>query len=288
MNETGTNEYRNEPPAPAPPQRSGATRAILITTAVIGGIALLGAGVSAGVQAVRSQVVHEPSLQSVDTSGISAVRADVSAASFTLEYGNVDEARLETSGTRAEWRMQRSGDQLRVEQSRTGWFPWNWCFGWCDIDGEVVTLTLPQELERGGGIDATIDLSSGAVRADGAFRDLTFDLSAGSIVATGEARSLDVDMSAGRLETDFADVRTASFDLSAGSVDARLRGSAPDSVDIDVSAGSFDFTLPDAQYRVESDVSAGSVDNRLDTSSSSPHHVRVGVSAGNVVLAPEG
>lgn len=268
-----------------PPARSGATRAILITTAVVGGIALAGAGISAATQAFRGQVTQETSTQTVGVDGLSAVTVDMAAADFTLEYGDVEEAQLEATGTRGEWNMRRSGSELVVTSPRVGWFSWNWgCVGWCD-DGETVTLTLPHALERGAGIDASIDISSGAVRANGAFRDLSLDLSAGSVVATGAARSVDVDMSAGRLEADLTDVGDAAFEISAGAVDATLRGTAPESVLIDVSAGSFDFTLPDAQYRVESDVSAGSVDNLLDTSPDSPHHIKVAVAAGSVTLA---
>lgn len=267
---------------------SGARRAIGITIAIVGGIVLLGAGFSAASQVLSSQHPTENRTETLDASGLTSVELHVAAADVTLQFGDVDEAKLEVAGSRGDWSMdRRNGDELVVTGPRSAWWSWNsWCLGWCDIDDEVVTLTLPDELERGGDFDAAMHLASGALRTEGEFGDLVFDLSAGSVTATGGAKSVNVDMSAGRFDANLSDVRTADFGLSAGAINADLRGDAPENVVIDVSAGSFDITLPDEEYRVTSDVSAGTLDNLLDTSSSSSHVVAVEVSAGRVTLTP--
>ena len=92
------------------------------------------------------------------------------------------------------------------------------------------------------------------------------------------------DLSAGGADIDLSDVDEADFSVSAGTLDARLTGSAPRSVIIDVSAGSLDLRLPDAAYDVRSDVSAGDFENGLRTESDAPNAVDVTVSAGSVTI----
>jgi hypothetical protein len=72
--------------------------------------------------------------------------------------------------------------------------------------------------------------------------------------------------------------------VSAGAVDARLTGSAPRAVTVDVSAGSLDLRLPDEAYDVRSDVSAGDFENGLRTDAESGNVVDVTVSAGTVTI----
>ena len=145
------------------------------------------------------------------------------------------------------------------------------------------TLTLPRELE-GTALDASLDLSAGELTVDGAFDDLDIDVGAGTLTVDGAARTLMVDLSAGGADIDLADVSEAQFSVSAGAVDARLTGSAPDAVTVDVSAGSLDLRLPDGAYDVRSDVAAGDFENGLRTDAESRNVVDVTVSAGTVTI----
>ena len=73
------------------------------------------------------------------------------------------------------------------------------------------------------------------------------------------------DLSAGGADIDLDDVAEADFSVSAGAVDARLTGTAPRTVTVDVSAGALELTLPEAAYDVRSDVSAGEFENGPNT-----------------------
>ncbi len=76
----------------------------------------------------------------------------------------------------------------------------------------------------------------------------------------------------------------AGFSVSAGTIDARLTGTAPRTVTVDVSAGGLDLELPDGAYDVRSDVSAGEFDNGLQTQAGARNTVDVTVSAGTVTI----
>jgi hypothetical protein len=159
--------------------------------------------------------------------------------------------------------------------------------GWIFGGSGRATLTLPQALERTA-LDAQLSLAAGDLEATGNFGVLDIEMGAGDASVTGTARELSADVSAGRAVLELEGVRDAELTLSAGQLDARLTGDAPDQVQIDVSAGSLDLILPEGTYDVASNVSAGSVDNRLDTSSGAGPRVVVEVSAGHVVLRSAG
>ena len=270
------------PPAPAggtpPPPTRSASRVVAILTIVLGGAVVLGAIGSAIWSTVAAASVRTET-QTVDVSGVDALNVSVDAASLAIEFADVPEATLEvTSGLGVgAWTFERSGDELRVETPRR--FGIGWVFG-----GDVrATLTLPRELE-GADLDAALDLSAGELTVEGAFDDLGVEVGAGKLSVDGSARALVVDLSAGGADIVLADVAEAEVSVSAGSVDARLTGTAPRTVTVDVSAGSLDMRLPDAAYDVRSDVSAGDFENGLRTERGARNVVDVTVSAGSVTI----
>src|SRR5690606_19631356 len=258
---------------------SGA-KAIAIITAVVGGIALLGSGATAAF-AAASDLSTGSGTHSVAVDGIESLDLNVGASDVTVEFGDVEEAVLETTDTRGgSWTLRRSDDELILHSPdrRFGW----WFGGWFDRDERVV-LTLPESL-RTAELDADIVLPAGSVDIEGEFGDLDVEVGAGALFLAGSAVSLDADLSAGRAEIDLDGVQEAGFTVAAGRMVAELTGSAPDEVLIDVSAGSLDLTLPDEAYNVVQDVSAGYLDNGLETSSRSSNVIDVQVSAGSASL----
>ena len=271
------------PPAPAappaaPPPTRGASRVVAILTIALGCAVVLGVIGSAIFSTIAAASVRTET-QTVDASGVTGLDVTVDAASLRIEFADVSDATLEvTSGLGVgDWTLERDGDELTVATPRR--FGPGWIFG-----GEVrATLTLPAELE-GPALDAALDLSAGELVVGGAFGDLDIEVGAGALTLDGSARTLTADLSAGGADIDLDGVAEADFSVSAGAVEARLTGSAPRLVTVDVSAGSLDLTLPQAAYDVRSDVSAGDFDNRLNTEPGARNVVDVTVSAGTVTI----
>jgi len=272
------------PEAPASatvPPRSARSKAIVTWTAVFGGLALVGTAGTAAAASV-SDFSRSTSEQSLDVAGIEGIDVDASAADVTVRFGDVTDAELEVSGGRGEWTMYRDDDDLVVRgpDSAFGW----WFGGWFG-DGQTVTLTLPQNL-RAAGLDAELDLSSGALDVDADFGELDIDMSAGALSVDGSATDVTVNVSAGRADVRLDEVTEADLTVSAGDLDVELTGSAPDAVSIEVSAGTLELTLPDTEYKVIDQVSAGTLDTRIDESSDSRHTIEVTLSAGSATLRP--
>ena len=270
------------PPVPAsgPPPREtrGASRVVAILTIALGCAIVLGTIGSAAFSTVAAASVSTET-QTVDADGVTGLDVAVDAASLRIEFADVSEATLDvTSGFGVgAWTLERDGDQLRVATPPR--FGPRWLFG-----GEVrATLTLPRELE-GSELDAALELAAGELAVDGEFGDLGIEVGAGTLTVDGSARSLTAQLNAGGADIDLADVDEADFTVNAGAVDARLTGSAPGSVTVDVSAGSLDLRLPDATYDVSSDVSAGDFENGLPTELGARNVVDVTVSAGTVTI----
>lgn len=264
-----------------PATRRFGTSAVIIT-AVIGGlvvIALAFSGIVASLDRGPATATH-----TANADGVTALQVDSSRGEITVEFGAVSEAHLDVAGG-DKWTLERAGDTLTVKSDRgfLDWGIWGFdlCIGGCGV--HEATLTLPLELE---GIDADLSLSAGGLYTTGEFRDLRLDVSAGEAIVSGEARSIDVDLSAGSATVDVANAREASFDLSAGSADVVLTGTPPVETEVQVSAGSFDLTLPDVPYAVSSDVSAGDLDNEVRTDPSARHRVTVDLSAGSASIRP--
>ncbi|GAA3215495.1 DUF4097 family beta strand repeat-containing protein [Microbacterium terregens] len=270
------------PVTPTPPQNRetrGASRVVAILTIALGGAVVLGAIGSATFSTIAAASVHTES-QSIDAAGVTDLDISVNGAALRIEFDDVVEATLEvTSGAGVgPWTLERDGDELNVESPRRfgpGWF----FFG----EDVKATLTLPRDIE-GATLDADLDLSAGDLTVDGDFGALDIEVSAGSLTVDGSAKTLLADLSAGGADIDLTDVAEAEFTVSAGTIDARLEGSPPRTVTVDVSAGSLDLRLPDGSYDVQSDVSAGEFHNELRTDAGARNVVNVTVSAGSATI----
>lgn len=293
-------------PAPRTSHRSPAARPVMIGTAIAGGTALAAACGSAA-YATASTVASpgaETGYRTADAAGATALIVDVNAADVEVRFADVDEALLDLTGPRSDrWTLDRTGDALVVDSHERFW---DFCFGWCRVGEQRVVLTLPVELEAasgtaagdapadGGsgsaparaGLDASFSVAAGSLTATGGFGAVQVEMGAGRAVVEGSATAFDLEMGAGSSAVDLAGVTEASFEVAAGTSEARLTGEAPRAVDIEVSAGSLALELPDEEYRVSTETSAGSLDNGLRTSPASPRAVDVELSAGSVRLTP--
>jgi hypothetical protein len=266
------------PVAPPPPETRGASRVVAILTVALGCVVVLGALGTAIFSTVAAASVRTDT-QTADVAGVESLKVAVDAASLRIEFADVTEATLEVTGGLGvgEWTLERQDDELTVATPHR--FGPGWIFG-----GDVrATLTLPRELE-GTDLDAALELSAGELTVDGSFGDLGIDVGAGTLTVDGAAQTLTADLSAGGADIDLADVAEATFMVSAGTVDARLTGTAPRTVTVDVSAGSLDLRLPEETYDVRSDVSAGDFENGLRTDADARNVVDVTVSAGTVTI----
>lgn len=279
------------PVAPAPADsaqgpetsRGSGARAGAIAIAVFGGVALLATGGTAAVAAVNDFSTSVDSQQQIDASGVTGIKLDLGGVDTRVEFGDVEEAQLDVSGSGSErWALTRDGDELIVNSPEMNF---GWWFGdWFDNEGSVL-LTLPNEL-RDAALDADIFLGAGSLDVKGDFGEVDVEMGAGALFITGSAETIDLDLGAGRAELELADVSEADFSISAGRLEAELTGTAPSEVQLDVSAGSLVLTLPDEEYDVRQDVSAGSLDNGLQTSSNARNSIVASVSAGSAVLRP--
>lgn len=266
-------------PVPPPAGSGGSAKVVAILTATLGGAIALGLVGSAVITTVVSASTGTET-SAVTAAGVRELDIDVSAGSLRLEFADVSQASLDVTGGWGSggWTLEREGDELIV--SSPDWtFGGSWLFG-----GDVrAVLTLPRALETTV-LDAQFTISAGELDASGRFGELGIDMGAGSARVSGEARDVTAGISAGRADLDLAGVDSADLRVSAGRFEARLTGDQPSLVDLEVSAGSLDLTLPEGSYDVTSSAEAGQVDNRLETSASSPNRVAVQLSAGSVSL----
>ena len=272
-------------PAPAPTTgRSAGTTAVLVVTAVLGGLALLGTGGTAAAAAAGSILSSSSpdSVQTVSVDGIEGVELDADASSVRVEFGDVDEAELSvTNGRGTAWTFERDDDDLIVRSPRAqfGWWFGNWFGG-----EEIVVLTLPADLQ--GRLDADLTLNAGSLDVVGDFSALDLSVNAGSLDVEGSARTLDLQMNAGSADVLLDDVAEADLGVAAGDLSVELTGSAPRETDIDVSAGSLDLTVPDVEYRIVQNISAGSLDAKVDQAETARSIIDVTLSAGSVTIRP--
>lgn len=270
-------------PAAEPPARISGAGAITIVTAIVGGIALLGAGAT-GAAAAAADLGDSDSVKTIDVTGVDAIDLEASAGDVRVVFGDVDEAKLSVTGDRGhEWTLERDDDELivRSPDHRFGW----WFGGWFD-DDQLVVLTLPAELQ-GTGLDAVLTLNAGSLDVSGEFGRLDLELAAGDLTVEGSAVTLGVQVNAGGADVLLDGVETAEIGVSAGDLTVELTGTPPTETSIDVNAGQLDLTVPEAEYHVTQNVSAGELDNGLDRSSDSGRTIDVSISAGTVTLRPE-
>lgn len=272
------------PLPPAGPNPGSSAKPLNIILAMLGILALLTVLISTTREAVAT-LRSSHSVQSTSVQGVSALDIRAASGTFNLKFAAVEEATLDVrSSSGKDWTLERRGETLEVKAPED-WL--NFCFFGCTKADNEVTLTLPQELNDGS-MDAKLKLGAGQLNAEGSFNILDLDVSAGALNMDGTAKDLDAKLGAGRADLALADVQQADLDISAGRLDAKFSGAAPQRVDAKVSAGTLQLTVPDTSYAVMADSSAGSVDNGLQTSSSSQHRISVRTSAGSAVLIPGG
>ncbi|XPP27695.1 MAG: DUF4097 family beta strand repeat-containing protein [Leucobacter sp.] len=259
---------------------------VLIATSVVGGVLLVAAIATAAVFGITSlnRSGGEASTLTADARGVTALEVDAGSAEFSIVYDGAGsgEAVLETGAGGREWQLRRDGATLVVDSERS-FFP-DWLMFGPDL-GQTVVLRLPDEM-RTQRIDADFELSSGGLRAEGNYGELEVEVSSGNFIVSGSARSFDAGVSSGHLEFVLDDVEEASIDISSGRVDGELTGTAPASLEIDVSSGSVEVRLPDEAYAVSTRVSSGSIDNLLRTDPASPYRIDARVSSGGITLRP--
>jgi hypothetical protein len=274
------------PVGPAPqPSPGSASRVVAILAIVLGSVLVIGAVTSAVVGTIAAASVHS-STRTLAVDGVDEVTVDAAAGTLRVEFADVDEAQLEVTGVFGadRWRLDESDGSLTVASpDRFGpWFFGDWFFGdWSGRRTDAV-LRLPASLQ---GLDADITLAAGEFTMDGELGDLELELNAGRATVTGTAEEATVNVQAGRGSIELSGVSDAALSVSAGSLDAEFTGTQPDDVQVDVSAGSVNVTVPDGDYDVTSNVSAGGFDNRIGSSPGASSTIRVEVAAGQVILA---
>lgn len=308
------------PEAGGPSARpSAATTAITVSTAVVGGIALLVAGSSAAFGMAFPRVgfgswsagqgeewvdpavdegswTDDPGMlngetveQSTPVDGVTGLDVDVAAGLLVIEFGEVEDARLESADDRAlDWNLTVDGSTLTVESPEDGFGATRGCLFGCGNgtgdDARRVTLTLPRSLAETGALDADVSVVAGSVRMEGDFRDLGVDVRAGEVTVEGTARSIELDVSTGSASVSLADVDTAEASVETGQAEIVLGGDAPASVGVGVDLGSLTLELPEEKYRVDIDDGPSKVQNELDTDAKSKHVVSADLGAGELIL----
>lgn len=263
-------------PPLAPPPR-GSSRIVAIVAICVGGALLLGTAGGALAASLRAGAERSATLSS-GTAGVEDLSVRVSGAEIEVVFGDVAQATLDVVGAGGAdgWTLAVDDDELTVRYDREWWDQWRW-----SGERDRAVLTLPVSLR---GLDASLAVDGGSLRADGDFADLDLELNAGALTVDGSARELDVEVNAGSAQVSLGDVSDATVSVSAGQLTGDLTGRAPASVSIDVSAGRVDLTVPDESYAVTSDVSAGNFTNELTVDPSATRRVDVTVSAGSTVL----
>ncbi len=272
---------------------------VAVTAGVLGGVLLLGTvstAAVAGVAAASYDRTEKRQRLTESADGIVRIDVEASAAKFRIDCESASAPAgdsegsfaLVTSGSSREWRMVRSGDTLRVEPVKR-WFG-GFSLLWSgDNRMQEVSLSLPASACDGSKpLDAEVDLGAGEVLVNGSYGVLDVSVGAGNARIEGTALNLELEVSAGEAVLDMSDVRTADLSVSAGSLWGGFSGTAPKQIDIEVSAGDAELTLPDEVYAVRSNVSAGDFEHSLRADQSVlGHEINVEVSAGSLSLQAE-
>lgn len=294
--------HRQMTPGQAAPSQAAPRRSswVPVTTAIIGGVVILGASGSAALAglAVYTQPWNaEPQRITADASEIEELEVRVSRAdaSITCNVESSSEAPgtalLEASGGPQRWNMVVEDGTLRVEPERGpfGWFAGFSSFMRGDGSGQTVTLSLPAEFcSTDASLDADFEVSGGQLKVFGVYGEIDAEVSGGDFRIEGRAETAKVQVSAGDVRLDLMELREAELEVSAGSITGDLQHASPgNELDLRVSAGEIDLLLPNWPYLVDADVSAGELDNRLMPAGlGEKNRIDVRVSAGSVILRP--
>lgn len=243
-------------PAPAP---GGARRTITIITALVGALALVGIlTTTVGKLALSSFGQFDGSYSSPVT-GLEQISINSSAAGFTVQYADVQEAKLDVVNSSRGWKLSLDGPVLSVRPVGDTRF----CI-LCSNTGQV-TLTLPKALD-------TTDVA------------LKINLSAGQLSAQGEFKDVDVQVAAGSANLNFKNAQNAAFDLAAGQMSVSLVGTPPAVTKLSVAAGTMTVGLPNQEYDFRGNAAAGTISNGLRINPQSNHRVEADVAAGSLSL----
>ena len=293
------------------PKRSTARTAILVTTAVVGGFAILGTTASAvfGLRVADSlsqqiDSAYSPTYADLDAGSSAELYADVydvtsinieaAASDFRIKYSDDAEGAVLTvqhatqyeADTVSGWNMEQDGDELNITRDGGAWTTGGCLVGCSTRPGasQVVTLTLPRHLgiDRTVSLDVTID--AGSFTGDGSFDEFDLELNAGEASFTGDARSADIDVEVGTARVELADVDEAKVSVATGEARVKLTGAAPANTEVEAEMGSVTLQLPAESYRVETNAELGEIDNRLKVSKDSRYQVSVEASLADVVL----
>lgn len=296
---------------PTPPQgetkpaRSAVTSAILITTAVVGGLALLGVVASAtfglrmptqwdAIEHIDGTTEYFDETAGADlyadAAGVTIIEIEAAASDFTLKFGDVEEAVLTVDhAIQGEpgrgWTLERDDNALVVER-QTSRRTSDLCLFGCGngIGDQTVTLTLPRELGEKRAVSLEVQVAAGRFTGAGSFDELSLELNAGALELTGDARTLDLEVNVGDATIELADVKEANASVTAGRSTLTLSGIAPSRVDLSAEMGNLTVQLPRDSYRVDAKAELGSIDNRLSVSKESPNEVHVRAEAAEIIL----
>lgn len=269
------------PPQPVTPQHPRSSRnTVGIILAIFGGVILVVVLLSLVFRVITVPQSSQGQQVNTNIQGITAIDLDMSAGELTIEYGEVSGVQLDITNPRGDWRMDRTGDTLVIRSPKKPFFFFFGFNGW--ERHERVILTLPAALE--GKLDAKLSLSAGSITSHADFKSLDVDLSAGYIEIAGEMSQFSGEVSAGDLRGELSNVTKAELDVSAGSSELRFTGSAPEELEIDLTAGDATVILPDVVYDVRADRTAGDIITNVRTERGSKHFIDVTVTAGSVTL----
>lgn len=253
-------------PAPRAP-RGGTVGRLLAMGALIGGIML------GGSLLIPTHESHDA--WDVAAGTVSAVDIDVAAGDLTIERSSDGAVHFHED-------VRRRGFGRGTEHA---------------VHGSTLTIDTGASMIPGlgggraryilalpDGMALKVHQAAGAASLTGSFSTVAVEVSAGDLQGTDvDAKEFAAEVSAGSLTLANVDADVVTLTQSAG--DARVGfEAAPDRLVVSVSAGKTTLTLPDEPYAVTQQASAGEVRVGVRTDATSPHTIKVDLSAGTVIL----
>jgi hypothetical protein len=188
-----------------------------------------------------------------------SIRLDVDASDTDVSFADVSEPVItfdQGGSTRSvDFEQQVRGDELRITANTRGFFPFGfWPFG---NDTSTLDVVLPTSMNDGS-LALEFSSAAGNMNLDGDFSEVIISVTAGDLDLSGSADVLTLDSTAGDVRVDEYAVNQARLNSTAGDVTVELV-ELPDTLEIDSVAGDQDITLPDGEYRINTDTTAGNV-----------------------------